>query len=348
MPAGSTVVSIAPGDEHTGIDVITRRTQATTIEAELASPLETGVTVQMQLLNDDPSTDATDMGSSRVDQNGKVIFRGVRPGKYTLVATTVPAIPTIVVVNGFSKEPPGPPPALTDAQKLWGRVAVSVDGDPMMRVNVTLQPGRKVSGIVVFDMQQPPDISRTKMTVSLQPAPAAQQVYLNSEPTAQVTPDGRFTLAGVSPGRYLVRTSTGGVLRSAVSNGQDTLDFPLEVTADRDVGDLVLTMTGSATELNGVLSDNAGKPTPDYTIVAASTDSRYWTPGSRRIAVTRPGLDGRYAFHSLPPGQYLIAAVVDLEQGFQYDPEFLKELAGASVTVTVSEGGKTTQDLRVK
>jgi hypothetical protein len=288
------------------------------------------------------------MGSSRVDQNGKVVFRGVRPGKYTIVAMTVPALPTMVVVNGFSKEPTGPPPVLTDAQKLWGRVPVTVDGDPVMRVDVTLQPGKKVSGVLLFDMPQPPDISHTKMQVFLQPAPAPQQVYLNSTPEAEVAADGRFTVAGVSPGRYLVRTSTGGILRSAVSNGQDTLDFALEVTVNGDVSDLVLTMTGSATELNGVLSDNAGKPTPDYTILVASTDSRYWTPGSRRVALTRPGLDGRYAFHSLPPGQYFIAAVVDLEQGLQDDPEFLKELAGAAVTVTINEGGKTTQDLRVR
>ena len=348
LPSGSTVVTVVPGEERTGVDVFTRLIQATTIQAELASPLENGVTAQMQLINDDPTIDATDMGSSRLDQNGRVFFRGVRPGKYTLIAMTVPAPPPMMVVNGFGQEPTGPPPVLTDAQKLWARVPVSVDGDSVMQVRVTLQPPRNVSGVVLFDMPQPPDLTRTKMTVSLQLAPAPQQIYYNALPGAQVGPDGRFTLTGVSPGRYLIRTNTGGVLRSAMSGGQDTLDFPLEGPLDRDVSDVVITVTGSATELGGILSDSTGKPSPDYTIVVASVESRYWTPGSRRIAMQRPGPDGRYSFRALPPGQYFIAAVVDPEQGIQYDPEFLKELAGAAVSITINDGGKTTQDLRVK
>ena len=51
-------------------------------------------------------------------------------------------------------------------------------------------------------------------------------------------------------------------------------------------------------------------------VVAA--DSRYWIPGSRRIGTSRPATDGRYSFRSLPPGDYVLAVVTDLEQGAQY------------------------------
>jgi hypothetical protein len=43
----------------------------------------------------------------------------------------------------------------------------------------------------------------------------------------------------------------------------------------------------------------------------------------------------------------MIAAVTDFESGTQYDPEFLKELASASMRVTLTDGAKKTQDLRV-
>jgi len=346
--AGATVVTVAAGEERTNVDVITRLTQATTIQVELASPLENGVTVQMQLVSDDPATDGAEMGANRPDQSGRVFFRGVRPGKYTVVANTVPAPPPMTIINGFSQPSTQPPPVLSDAQKLWARVPISVDGDPLMQLSVTLQAAKRISGAVVFDMPQPPDLTRVKMTVMLQAAPAPQTIYLSNPPQAQVGPDGRFTLTGVSPGRYVIRASGAGVLRSVMSGGQEILDFPLDVTGDRDVTDVVVTMAAAVSELTGTLTDNTGKPAPDYTIVVASSDSRYWMPGSRRIAMTRPGPEGRYAFRGLPPGQYFLAAVVDPEQGVQYDPDFLKELSSAAIPITIDEGGKLTQDVRVK
>jgi hypothetical protein len=63
---------------------------------------------------------------------------------------------------------------------------------------------------------------------------------------------------------------------------------------------------------------------------------------------TRTNTDGRYTFRTLPPGNYLIAVVTDLEPGSQYDAEFLKSLLGASVRVSLGEGAKVQQDLRVR
>jgi hypothetical protein len=137
-------------------------------------------------------------------------------------------------------------------------------------------------------------------------------------------------------------------MKSSIVSGQDTLDFPLEFTGEHDVTDAVLTLTDQTSELSGTLTDSAGKPAVDYMIVVAASDSRYWAPGSRRVAIARPSPDGRYVLRSLPPGVYQIAAVIDLEPGAQYDPEFLRSVARASWPVTINEGGKVAQDLRVK
>lgn len=286
----------------------------------------------------------------RPDQSGRVFFRGIRPGKYTVVAQTAPAPPQMTIINGVAQPQMQPPPALKDEQKLWGRAQIDVDGAALMQVSLSLQPAKKVSGLVVFDVKQPPDLARARVTVSLGTAPSPQPVYVSSSlQPAQVGPDGHFSFTGVTPGRYLVRASgAGGSLRSAMAGGVETLDFFLDVPGDRDVSNMLLTMTDAVTELSGVLTDTAGKPSPDYTLVLASTESRYWFPGSRRIVMTRPGPDGQYTFRGLPPGQYFLAAVIDPEQGIQYDPEFLKEIAGAAITITINEGAKTTQDVRVK
>ena len=137
-------------------------------------------------------------------------------------------------------------------------------------------------------------------------------------------------------------------MKSAIIGGQDTLDFPLEFTGDRDIGDAVLTLTDKPSELTGTLTDSTGKPAVGYSIIVVSSDNRFWIPGSRRIVLSRPGPDGRFMFRALPSGSYHLAAVMDLDAGGQYDPEFLRTVVPASVLVTVTEGGKIAQDLRVK
>jgi hypothetical protein len=118
------------------------------------------------------------------------------------------------------------------------------------------------------------------------------------------------------------------------------------VVGDRDIGDAVLTVTDKFTDLSGSITDAGGKPVYDGTVVAAATDPQYWTPGSRRILTSRPGPLGHYGFRNLPPGTYYLAVVTDLEPGGQYDPELLKTLTGG-VRVTLTEGGKLVQDLRI-
>ena len=50
----------------------------------------------------------------------------------------------------------------------------------------------------------------------------------------------------------------------------------------------------------------------------------------------------------LPPGDYLLAAVTDLERNEEYDPAFLASLVTAAVPVTLLPGQRKVQDLVVK
>ena len=166
-------------------------------------------------------------------------------------------------------------------------------------------------------------------------------------PDAQVRPDGRFTLTGVLPGRYTLALS-GAHLKSAVAGGQETLDFPLDFTGDRDITDAVLTVSDSLSELSGTLTDPAGKPASDVTILVIASDARLCGPGSRRIFLSEPEPDGKYSITGLPAGAYIVAVVADLEPGAQYDPEFLRLIRTVGVAVTIADGAKVTQNLRVK
>jgi hypothetical protein len=353
-PVGATSVVVTAGEEKTGIDIPVQPIRTSNIQGTVLSPSGPSTAVQVYIVADDPlATGTTFSSSARTTPDGKFTLRNVTPGQYTIYAQTVQVQQNTSVVGGMVTMVQTPQ-RTDDTPRLWGRVQVSVDGQSTPNVAIAMQQGRSISGRVVFETQTMPDLTRTRPMVTVTQAPASQQVSFGPSPQAQVGPDGRFTLQGLGPGKYILRAS--GIpstpaapiaQKSAVVNGQDTMDIPLDFTADQDFANATITMTDRLTELGGTLSDGSGKLGSEYMIIVVAAESRFWTPLSRRIQTTRPSPDGRYMLRNLPPGDYMIAALTDLEPGSQYDPEFLKALAGASVRVTLSEGEKRTQDLRV-
>lgn len=353
----ASAVTVNAGEERGGVDIPVLYNRSGNVQGTVVSSAPPGA-VMISLTAADPTVLAGQgLPTARTNPEGKFTLRNIPPGQYTLNAYTVPAPPQPLMINGTLQMPAPAAPRVDDAQRLWGRVPVTVDGGQSTQdVSVALQAGKSISGRVMFDTQVQMDLARTRYMVVLQNAPSPQPMQIGQMPQAQVQPDGRFTLEGVPPGRYILRASGGGgatpgslpiVQKSAVAGADDTMDVPLEFAGDQDLSGVVITMTDRLTELDGTLTESTGKPGNDYTIIVAPADTRFWTPGSRRILTTRPGADGKYSFRNIAPGEYTIAAVTDLEPGGQYDPEFLKALSGASIRVTLTEGTKKTQDLRV-
>jgi len=105
--------------------------------------------------------------------------------------------------------------------------------------------------------------------------------------------------------------------------------------------------TDRQSEVSGVLLDADGHPAPEYFVIAFPSDRTRWLPQSRRIQSIRPATDGRFRVQNLPAGEYLIAAAADVEPGEWYDPSFLAQLVATATKVTVAEGEKQTQDLKL-
>ena len=180
-----------------------------------------------------------------------------------------------------------------------------------------------------------------------------------SGPSGTVTPDGAFVVAGIAPGAYRLRvampgmrispssTADGWSLRSMTSADVDVADQALVVNARQNIEGLVVTFTDRPTDLSGTLTDQANRVAPSYPIIVFSTDRRAWTPGSRRIAEARPSTDGRFRLVGLPPGTYYVCAVVELDESALDDPSFLEQLIPGAVTVTLTDGVKKVQDLKL-
>jgi hypothetical protein len=171
-----------------------------------------------------------------------------------------------------------------------------------------------------------------------------------SPAAATVDASGRFTVAGVMPGAY--RTSVGGLnegwaAKSALVGTNDILDSPLVLAPSDASVETVLTLTDRPARLSGTFVDASGLPATDYVVVAFAADRRFWTPASRRVQSVRPNAGGRFAFASLPPGEYWLCALTDVEPSDLADGAFLESLERSAVRVTLAEGEQKSQDLRI-
>jgi hypothetical protein len=79
-----------------------------------------------------------------------------------------------------------------------------------------------------------------------------------------------------------------------------------------------------------------------------STTPSHWRPQARRVhAPTRPGSDGRYRITGLPPGEYYLAAISDFDPNEYATPAFLEQVVPGAIKITIGEGEKKTQDVRL-
>ena len=333
------------------------------------------------------SLEMVSLNRTAVDAEGKFAFTAVPPGQYMITARAtasaggaqpgqriegMPAVQGTMQFQTIRVAPPGGgggaepmmvmpemTPQGAGGPTYWGEAEVAVDGTSLAGITVSLQLGMTITGKVTFKSSQlvpGSDLSRVRINLASMPTPGAQRITMGA-PQTQVDANGQFRITGVMPGRYRITgvaplppgsaPGQGWTLLSAVARGKDVLDFPLEIGPNDEIADAVITFTDVTQEVNGSLQDATGRPAPDFTIVVFAADNRFWTTPSRRIRSTRPGTDGRFTVSNLPPGEYRIAALVDVAPGEINDPAFLEQLVAASVKVTLAEGERKTQDLRI-
>jgi uncharacterized protein (DUF2141 family) len=331
--AGASSVEVKAGDTRSGIDVIVDATPTASILGTVVpvngEPLP-GVMVNVIAHDTIPGVPFSGFGSARVDRSGKFVSAGLVPGTYTVAVRALPG--------------PAGPSAQTSA--MFGTATVFINGQDV-ETTVTFQTGVSISGRIALDESQtnPPNMNTIRVSLS----PIASKVPTLGVAAVPVDASGRFTIKGVTPGRYRLSPNlpTGWRARSATLQGVDWLDENVEIGA-ADVEGVELRLTDRQTEIAGALLDATDRPAQDFFIIVYASDSKYWGPLSRRVQMTRPGSDGRYKVANLPPGDYYIAALTDVEQNEWLDPAFLTQLVPASTKVALAEGEKKEQSLRIK
>ena len=275
--------------------------------------------------------------TARVGADGAFSFADVSPGTYTVLArATVP------------------PAQGRPAQITWAASEIAVDGEHITGLSLGLQPGMTIGGQVRFEgTRLEPPASFESVRVSVQPVQADGTVSFSPSPVG-IDGNGRFLVSGITPGRYRLVASFPGSdrpghwqLRSAIVNGQETLDIPFTVQPLQSITDATITFADRTAALSGTVHNAAGGAPNEFTVVLFSTDQTHWLPRARRIHGARPSSDGAYTFRNLPAGEYYLAAINDVEPGEWFDPAFLQRLLPGAMKLVVAEGEEKVQDIRL-
>lgn len=377
-PSAATTVTLGVGEERSGVDFRLQLVPTARVDGVVLSPDGSPLpaTTSVALVSADraglPSIPGISANTTRPNGTGQFAFRNVTPGQYIVQARANvfrTADGSTAAGGATAGRAGGRGSAGTITQVLWASADVSVNGQTVSGLTLALQPGMVVGGRVEFQGSTPVPTDLSRVRVAL--APRGPQTFeIGSVPPADVDAAGRFRLAGVPPGRYAITATApagqggpaGGrgagrgfaaagsgtwVLKSAVVNGIDALDLPLEIGPNADVTTAVLTFTDRVQTLSGTIQDAGGRPTADFTIIVFPSDRRFWLPQSRRIASARPGTDGRFTFRGLPPGDYRLTAVTDVEPGEWFDPALLAELMPVSIGISLAEGESKVQDIKL-
>jgi hypothetical protein len=347
----ATTLTLALGEERRGIDVTTMLLRTSRIDGIVLSsdgqPMPSAQ-VRLRRRGADPfivGVIALALNASvSTSEDGRFSFSRIYPGQYALTVRASRFHPVTDARTG-------------DWQTSFAAAEVRANGDDVSDLVIKLEPGIGMGGRVAIDagaLAPRPDLAKIRLTLT----PAASDAVLPSSaatggnaPRAAVNADGTFTFDGIPPGSYRISATAPGAngwwLRSAVVKGVDVLDVPLELGKSGDISDAVLTFSNRHTELSGTLQSPKGAPAPEYFVIAFPADRALWRAGSRRIQVTRPATDGTFAIQNLPGGDYLIAALTDVEPNEWNDPAFLQPLVVGAVRVTLADGEKKIQTLRI-
>jgi hypothetical protein len=363
-------IALGASEERGGVDFRLQLVPTTRVSGIVAGPTgalppATQVALVPRRADSMPAIPGLGNNMARVGGDGRFSFNSVTPGEYSLQArAAIRDANTQAAGLGRGRGGQG---AGAIAQVLWAAADVSVGGQPLPDMVLNLQPGMTVSGRVRFEGsgQAPDDLTIVRVSLSSR---GPQTFEIGGLPPVQAEASGSFSIPGVAPGHYSLTATMAGagrggggrggaaaagastgqwVLESAMYNGRDLLDFPIDIGPNQSLQNVQLTYTDRTQELTGTIQDTAGRPTSDFTIIVFPADQVFWMPQARRISATRPGTDGRFTFRGLPAGNYRLTAVTDVEPGEWYDPDFLSQLGNVSIPISLAEGQQKVQDIRL-
>lgn len=323
----ATLMSLAPGENRASVNIQLIAKPTVRLSGQLLGP-DGPLPLTPFRLNRAGGTYATEYpgleaASGVTDARGQFVLLGVPRGSYILRAeVSRPAVT------------PGARPT-----RMSGEHALTIGGADVADVVVNVRPGATVSGHVEVRGNQP--IAATSLMVSFR--------GLDRGFGGELRVDGNYRFStALPPGRYLVMVSAPSGICSATSGGKDVSDEVLAV-ADQNITDIVVVCGDPSTRISGTVHNDRGQPDPGARVAVFSMNRRFWSGPDyrpRRNASVVVRADGTYDVKDLPPGEYFVAAMPDMDIAEWELPSVRDKLIPSAVRITVASGESRVVDLR--
>jgi hypothetical protein len=335
--ADATVLSLGPGEERSGVTIQVRPVPAARVSGKLIGP---NGPVALTAVRLSPAGQIADVALDPVtglsDQTGAFTLLGVPPGQYVLRVMT-PRITGAPI-----------PPSTPEKPILWASDPVTVAESDVSGLTVQLRHTFRVAGRVEFRGSKP--------------APSGQELreYVNAIWVSAVAAWGGAMAAvdakglfetGVAGGSYLFTAEDfdDWYLDAVMFEGRDISDVPVEIKGD--VAGIVVQYASDVSQIAGTVRNAQGAPESSAFAVVFPADRQRWTspasPFPRRTRSTAVSSSGTFAFMSLPPGDYLVAAIPERLLDTWQDPKVLESLSRSATRISLAESEKRSVDLKV-
>lgn len=306
------MVEVEPAKVPTGVDVTLRRAPLSRVRGKVLryGQPAVGATVVLGEITAGAVAFRQEF-TQKVSNDGSFDFRGVWGAQYLVQARDAAG------------------------NDLEGTAVVDATGRDVDLVLINLGEAARLEGTVTVTGER---FGPLRMSVELEPV----ESFLMGSPQAVVSDTGAFQLARVRSGRYWVnvRGLPEDAYVRAVRMGSQELSPPiLDVRFGGLVRiDIAVNLLGG--KISGRVQTSGGKPASSAAVVLIP-DDRNATP----VQVAYSFADGAYVLEGLPPGDYQVVALQDLEPGREQEPDFLTVFGAGARRAHVPDGGTVMIDL---
>lgn len=253
----------------------------------------------------------------QLDPNGGFTLSGVTPGSYWLVGETA-----------------------EDNELMMGRIPVEVGSASIDDLTLTLSRPGELSGVVKFSGC---DVKPSALRGVLEMA-----TFGLGFPGFEVKDDATFAVKNVWSDRYRVRLLGMPVecyVKGVQFGDADVLDAGLNLSQGVPAGQLLVTVSGGAAQVEGSVENDQHQPVGSAWVALIPEGSR--RERSEAYILSTTDQNGRYTLKGIVPGEYRVYAFDQIEPGACQDREFMKPWEGRGEKVTLQEKGHETLKLKL-
>jgi hypothetical protein len=254
------------------------------------------------------------MGGGQVKADGSFELVSVTPGAYR------------VIVNSFDGGRP----------KVVGNAKVSVGNNNVEGLVITPSPMTSFKGIVLVEGD------KTLVNVKNVRVQAISDFAMS--PPVQVSEDGSFALADLSPEKYriVVPQVPAAYLKAVMVGGQDIKDSGIDLS-NGGGGAMEIILSTKVAKVDGSVEKEKQDDAAGTVIVAKVGANDELTVLNQSARVEE---NGRFTISNMAPGEYKLFAFEESDMATVSDPDFLKKFVGRSIHVKIGEGESKAVNLK--